>query len=216
MLQEYFYFPVYVHACFFFREYIVDNRNIYLVLLSLLSHLMVRMDPIDRLMRASLISDAEFVDALNDLLKHDLRINVRELSETSGIAQSSLYKILHGRRSPNLSTLRAIVQALRHFYRSSEGEFIGLIAARPVLDVAEERTAMVDGRRMNVREYPVHTMEDAIVAAVRAEREGAIAIVCAPIVSSIIEQLVYIPVATIIPKDSVQRAIELAARKAWL
>ena len=177
---------------------------------------MVRMDPIDRLMRASLISDAEFVDALNDLLKHDLRINVRELSEASGIAQSSLYKILHGRRSPNLSTLRAIVQALRHFYRASEGEFIGLIAARPVLDVAEERTAVVDGRRMNVREYPVHTMEDAIVAAVRAEREGAIAIVCAPIVSSIIEQLVYIPVATIIPRGSVQRAIELAARKAWL
>ena len=42
---------------------------------------------------------------------------------------------------------------------------------------------------MRVREYPVHTMEDAIVAAVRAEREGAIAIVCAPIVSSIIGQL---------------------------
>jgi predicted transcriptional regulator len=51
---------------------------------------------------------------------------------------------------------------------------------------------------------------------VRAEREGAIAIVCAPIVSSIIEQLVHVPVATIIPRESVQRAIELAARKAWI
>ena len=69
---------------------------------------------------------------------------------------------------------------------------------------------------MKVREYPVHTMEDAIVSAVRAEREGAIAIVCAPIVSSVIEQMVHIPVATIVPKDSVQRAIEVAARKAWL
>ena len=55
-----------------------------------------------------------------------------------------------------------------------------------------------------------------IVAAVRAEREGAVAVVCAPIVSSVIEQLVHIPVATIIPRESVQRAIELAARKAWL
>ncbi len=64
---------------------------------------------------------------------------------------------------------------------------------------------------MRVREYPVHTMEDAIVAAVRAEREGAIAIVCAPIVSSIIEQLVHVPVATIIPRESVQQAIELAS-----
>ena len=67
---------------------------------------MVQSDPIDRLMRAALVSDEEFVSTLNDLLRHDLRISVRELSEKSGIAQSSLYKIMHGKRSPNLSTLR--------------------------------------------------------------------------------------------------------------
>ena len=179
-------------------------------------HYMVQSDPIDRLMRAALTSDEEFVAALDDLLRRDLRISIRELSETSGIAQSSLYKILHGKRSPNLSTLRAIFRAMRKFYRAGEGEFIGLIVARPVLETIEERTAEVDAKRVKVREYPVHTMEDAIIAAVRAEREGAVAIVCAPIVSSVIEQLVHIPVATIIPKESVQRAIELAARKAWL
>ena len=178
---------------------------------------MVQTDPIDRLMRAALTSDEEFVLTLDDLLRRDLRISIRELSEASGIAQSSLYKILHGKRSPNLSTLRAIIRAMRQFYRAGEGEFIGLIVARPVLETIEE----TDGRggchrRIKVREYPVHTMEDAIVAAVRAEREGAVAIVCAPIVSSVIEQLVHIPVATIIPRESVQRAIELAARKAWL
>jgi predicted transcriptional regulator len=177
---------------------------------------MVQADPIDRLMRAALASDEEFVQALDDLLRRDLRISIRELSEASGIAQSSLYKILHGRRSPNLSTLRAIIRAMRKFYRAGEGEFIGLIVARSVLDTIEERTMDVENRRVKVREYPVHTMEDAIVAGVRAEREGAVAIVCAPIVSSIIEQLVHIPVATIIPRESVQRAIELAARKAWL
>jgi predicted transcriptional regulator len=177
---------------------------------------MVLSDPIDRLMRAALLSDEEFVQALNHIMKQELRISVRELSERSGIAPSSLYKILHGQRSPNISTLRAVVHALRLLERAGEGEFIGLIAARPVLDIVQERNAEVDGRRIRVREYPVHTMEDAIVAAVRAEREGATAIVCAPIVSSIIEQLVHIPVATIIPRESVQRAIELAARKAWL
>ena len=130
------------------------------------------MDPIDRLTRAALASDEEFVGALNDLLRHDLRISVRELSEKSGIAQSSLYKIMHGKRSPNLSTLRAIIRTLRQFYRSTEGEFIGLIVARSVLDTIQERTAEVDAQRVRVREYPVHTMEDAIVAAVRAEREG--------------------------------------------
>ena len=177
---------------------------------------MVQADPVDRLMRAAIASDDEFIQVLDDLLRRDLRISIRELSETSGIAQSSLYKILHGKRSPNLSTLRAIIHAMRRFYRSGEGEFIGLIVARPVLETIEETTAEVDARRIKIREYPVHTMEDAIVAAVRAEREGAVAIVCAPIVSSVIEQLVHIPVATIIPRESVQRAIELAARKAWL
>jgi predicted transcriptional regulator len=177
---------------------------------------MVQSDPIEHLMRAAMTSDEEFVLVLDELLRRDLRISIRELSDMSGIAQSSLYKILHGRRSPNLSTLRAIIRSMRIFYRAGEGEFIGLIVARPVLETIEETTAEVDARRIKIREYPVHTMEDAIVAAVRAEREGAVAVVCAPIVSSVIEQLVHIPVATIIPRESVQRAIELAARKAWL
>lgn len=174
---------------------------------------MVQADPVDRLLHAALASDEEFVGMLNNILKNDLRISVRELSEKSGISVSSLYKLLHGRRSPNLSTLREIVRAIRQFSRVGEEEFIGLIAARPVLESIEERLTEVEGHRMRVREYPVHTMEDAIVAAVRAEREGAIAIVCAPIVSSVIENLVHVPVATIIPRESVQRAIELAARK---
>jgi len=177
---------------------------------------MIQTDPIDRLMRAALSSDEEFVATLDDLLRRDLRISIREVSEVSGIAQSSLYKILHGKRSPNLSTLRSIIRAMRQFYRAGEGEFIGLIVARSVLETIEESTTEVDARRIKVREYPVHTMEDAIIAAVRAEREGAVAVVCAPIVSSVIEQLVHIPVATIIPRESVQRAIELAAHKAWL
>jgi predicted transcriptional regulator len=177
---------------------------------------MAQVDPIDRIMRAALVSDEEFVTTLNELLRHDLRISIRELSDKSGIAQSSLYKIMHGQRSPNLSTLRAIIRALRQLYHVGDEPFIGLIAARSVLESVEERVTDIDGHRMRVREYPVHTMEDAIVAAVRAEREGAIGIVCAPIVSSVIEQLVRVPVATIIPKESVQAAIELAAKKAWI
>lgn len=175
----------------------------------------MQMDPVERVIRAALISDEEFVQTLEEVMRHDLRLSVRELSRQSGIAQSSLYKIIHGKRSPNLSTLRAVIHAMRRITHSFEGEFIGLIAARPVLDVIEERNAEVDGRKIRVREYPVHTLEEAIIAATRAEREGAVAIVCAPIVSSVIEQLVKVPVATIIPRDSVQRAIERAARKAW-
>ncbi len=175
----------------------------------------MQLDPVDRLLRAALISDQEFVAVLRGIMRSELRINVRTLSESSGIAQSSLYKILDGKRSPNLSTLRRICQAIRSFSPVEGGEFIGVIAARPVLEGIVERLTEVDGHAIRVREYAVQTVEDAIVAGVRAEREGAIGIVCAPIVSGPIEQLVSIPVATIVPRESMVLAIERAARKGW-
>ncbi|TAJ44628.1 helix-turn-helix domain-containing protein [Methanofollis fontis] len=177
---------------------------------------MMQAEPVDRLLRAALVSDEEFTALLNHILKAELRVGVRELSERSGIAQSTLYKVLNGQRSPTLSTLRQILNAVRSFSRSPEEAFIGLIAARYVLESIQERMVVIDGQQFRVREYPVHTFEDTIVAAVRAEREGAIAIVCAPIASSTIEQVIRIPVTTIVPRDSVQRAIEAAARKAWM
>jgi predicted transcriptional regulator len=175
----------------------------------------MQLDPVNRLLRAALISDQEFVETLRGIMKTELRITVRTLSAASGIAQSSLYKILDGKRSPNLATVRRICQALRSFYRTEEGQFIGVIAARPVLEGIVERITEVDGHPIRVREYPVQTVEDAIVAGVRAEREGAIGIVCAPIVSGPIEQLVSVPVATIVPRESMVLAIERAARKGW-
>jgi len=60
---------------------------------------------------------------------------------------------------------------------------------------------------------PLRLREGAVVAAGRAERDGAAALVCAPIVSPTVEKLLSIPVATIIPRDSLVRAIEVAARK---
>ena len=176
---------------------------------------MAHLDPIDRLLRSAITSDEAFVSTLQDILKHEIRISVKELSIQSNIAQSSLYKILHGKRSPNLTTIRSICHAIRHFYHIEEGEFIGVIAARPVLEGIVERISEVDGHPIRVREYPVQTVEDAIVAGVRAEREGAIGIVCAPIVSGPIEQLVSVPVATIVPRESMVLAIERAARKGW-
>lgn len=176
---------------------------------------MVQLDPVDRILKAALQSDEQFIETLDTLLKQELRLSVKEIAERSGIAQSSLYKILRGERSPNLTTLRALCRAIRQLSRPQEGHFIGVIAARPVLEGIVERITDVDGNRIRVREYPVQTVEDAIVAAVRAEREGAIGIVCAPIVSGPIEQLVSVPVATIVPRESLVLAIERAARKGW-
>jgi predicted transcriptional regulator len=57
-------------------------------------------------------------------------------------------------------------------------------------------------------------MEDAIVAAVMAEKDGALAIVCAPIVAPTIQKILTVPVSIVIPRDSILKAIEVAAQKA--
>jgi predicted transcriptional regulator len=175
---------------------------------------MMQADPIDRLTRVALISDEEFVASLNELHGYDHRIRLREISEKSGIAQSSLYKIYHGERSSCLQTMHSIIRAMHQLYHVVSEDFIRLIAARPVLKHVVERMVEIDGHRIRAREYPVHTMKDAMVAADRAGREGANAIICAPIVSSAIEQPVHVPVAAIIPRNSVRQTIEPAARKA--
>ncbi|NOQ53442.1 MAG: transcriptional regulator, partial [Thermoplasmata archaeon] len=88
-----------------------------------------------------------------------------------------------------------------------------LIVARSVTeDLAPELEALGLGD-LELREYPAFNLEEAVIQGVRAEREGALALVCAPIVSTTIEKILHIPVATIQPRESVLRAIALAASK---
>ena len=48
-------------------------------------------------------------------------------------------------------------------------------------------------------------MEEAIIAAVNAERDGAKALVCAPIVGPTVEKILNIPVTTIAPEEQPDR-----------
>ncbi|MDI6860203.1 MAG: helix-turn-helix domain-containing protein [Methanocellales archaeon] len=162
---------------------------------------------------AALESDERFQKTLNRVIKFDLRLSTAEFSARSRISPSTLYKILAGEREPSLHTLRNITSTIRQIEGGGGEKFIAVIAARPVLDKIEERRTKVDDKPIAIREYPAMSMEDAIVAAIRAERDGAAALVCAPIVSPTIEKVLHIPVATIMPKKSVARAIELAAKK---
>ncbi|MDM7934470.1 MAG: helix-turn-helix domain-containing protein [Methanothrix sp.] len=162
-------------------------------------------------MRAAFHSDEALREALREVLG-ELGLSGREFSKVSGIPQSTLYKILSGHREPNITTLRQIVRTVRQL-EGTEGNFIAIIAARPVLDTISEKKMMLGGRMLTLREYSATTIEEAIIAAIRAERDGASAIVCAPIVSPTVEKILSIPVATIIPKESVIAAIEVAARK---
>jgi len=165
----------------------------------------------ERLMKAAFQSDEKLRETLKEILS-ELGLSAREFSKISSIPQSTLYKIMSGHREPNITTLRQIVKTIREIEGVDAG-FIAVIAARPVLDEIKEKRMKIGDRLLVLREYSATNIEEAIVAAVRAERDGAAALVCAPIVSPTVEKLLSIPVATIIPKDSLVRAIEVAARK---
>ncbi|MDM7938756.1 MAG: helix-turn-helix domain-containing protein [Methanothrix sp.] len=169
------------------------------------------MQSVERVMHSAFQSDDKLRETLKEVLG-DLGLSAREFSKASGIPQSTLYKILSGHREPNITTLRQIVKTI-HQLEGPEGDFIAIIAARPVLDKISEKKMKIGNKMLTLREYSATTIEEAIIAAIRAERDGASALVCAPIVSPTVERLLSIPVATIIPQDSVIRAIEVAARK---
>lgn len=170
------------------------------------------MDRYGKLLRAAAESNSAFSNTLRETLS-TLDMTTKELAERASISPSTLYKIANEERSPSLDVLRKILSTIRNLEGRSEGRFIAVIAARHVLDEVVERSIKIEGKGILTREYPATTLEDAIVASVRAERDGAKAIVCAPIVSSTIEKMVDIPIATIMPRDSVTEAIRLAAKK---
>jgi predicted transcriptional regulator len=170
------------------------------------------MDRTNKLLRASLESEKAFRESLLEVLD-SLGMTVQELSRKAGVSSSTLYKIVNEDRSPSLEVLRKIIRAVREEEGLMAGNFIALIVTRQILDGVVERSVRIGDETVRVREYPAATVEDAIVSAIRAERDGAVAVVCAPIVSPTIEKILNIPIATIIPKDSVTEAIRLAAKK---
>jgi predicted transcriptional regulator len=171
------------------------------------------MDRVWNLQKASMESDQRFREALHEVLE-SLGWTVQELSKRAGVSPSTIYKITNEQRSPSMEVLRKILKAIRKAEGLTAGNFIALIVTRRVLDEVVERSVQIGDETVKIREYPASTVEDAIVSAIRAERDGAVAVVCAPIVSPTIERILDIPIATIVPKDSVTEAIKLAARKA--
>jgi|Deesub1362B_J571_1020462.scaffolds.fasta_scaffold00250_36 predicted transcriptional regulator len=169
---------------------------------------MVTKMSIEKLIRA-IFTDESFGETLKKIIKEDLRISIREFSERSGIPESTLYKIISEERDPNLKTIKQIFNALRR----DEEPFIAVIASRSVLNEITESYMKVGDRKVKIKEYPANSFEEAIISSVRAEREGAVALVCAPIVSPTIEKIVSIPIVTIIPKRDMMEAIEVAVRK---
>ena len=154
-----------------------------------------------------------FQKALRETLD-EMDVPVNEFCRITGISQSTMYKILEEKREPNLRTVRIIIKALKTLSGTDADDYVAIIASHEVLQSFEKKIE-VNGRPLLLKEYPVATVEGAIIAAVRAERDGALAIVCAPIVTPTVEKIVSIPVASVIPSSSIMRALEKVEKDLW-
>lgn len=171
------------------------------------------MTELEKLLWSSMDSDERFRANLREMIDQRLGMSIQEFSRRASIPQSTLYKILSEGREPSLKTLRQIINTIREIQGRKAGNFIGLIATRSVPNEIIERTMQLEDRTVNVREYPAGSVEDTIIAAIKAERDGAVAIVCPPIVTHTVEKLLNIPITPIQPRESVTEALRLAARR---
>lgn len=148
-----------------------------------------------------------FQKALRHVLDDELGMTINEFCKSTGISPSTMYKILEEKREPNIRTVRMVIRAVKILTKSNNEKFIAVIASHQVLQTLE-KTVEIDGELVYLKEYPVSTVEDAIIAAVRAERDGALGLICAPIVAPTVERILTIPVSPVMPTSSVTLAIE--------
>jgi len=155
------------------------------------------------------IFEADFAAALSEELERR-NMTVKDLADQTGIPASTLYKVSMGERDPRLSTVKKIVSVLE----PERHRFIAVIAAKFLLDSFETRDMEWNGQKFAIHGYSAHSLDECIVAAARAEKDGASGIVCAPILASIVEKIVDIPVGMLRPELScVDEAIGAVLKK---
>ncbi len=155
------------------------------------------------------IFEADFSTALEEELRRR-DMSIRELADLAEIPVATLYKLTSGKADPRLSTVKKIVGVLE----PREQSFIAVIAARFLLDELDNREIPVGNATYRIRGYSAESLDECIIAAVRADKEGALGIICAPILAPIVEKIVDCPVALIKPrKRTLLEAIETIAKR---
>lgn len=155
------------------------------------------------------IFETDFHIALSEELDRR-ELTISQLSKLTGIPSVTLYKISSGERDPRLSTVRKIVQV----FSPHHGMFIALIAAKFLLDEVEGTKVNVSGTEYRIKGYAANSLDDCILAAVRARSEGAAGVICAPILASLVEKLVDVPVAIMKPETgAVFTAVESITKR---
>ncbi|HTY15127.1 MAG TPA: helix-turn-helix domain-containing protein [Methanoregulaceae archaeon] len=153
--------------------------------------------------------ETDFRIALEEEL-HRRDMTKKELAEQSGIPLATLYKISSGEVDVRLSTIKKIVAV----FEPEHTAFVAVIAAKFLLDELEGSVITVRDTVYHLRGYTANSIEECIIASVMAEKDGAAGIVCAPILASMVEKIVDIPVAIMKPKAStVLDALDVIGRR---
>jgi len=155
------------------------------------------------------VFETDFRTALEEELARR-NMTIKELADQAGIPAATLYKLTSGDGDVRLSTVKKIVQVLEPKIPA----FIAVIAAKFLLDEIEGQEITIRGRNYHIRGYTANSIEECIIAAVSAEKDGAAGIICAPILASMIEKIVDVPVAIMKPKAAtVMDAMDVIARR---
>ncbi|MFA5268791.1 MAG: helix-turn-helix domain-containing protein [Methanoregula sp.] len=155
------------------------------------------------------VFETDFRTALEEELARR-NMTIKELADQAGIPAATLYKLTSGEGDVRLSTVKKIVQVLEPKIPA----FIAVIAAKFLLDEIEGQEIAIRGRSYHIRGYTANSIEECIIAAVSAEKDGAAGIICAPILASMIEKIVDVPVAIMKPKAAtVMDAMDVIARR---
>lgn len=159
-------------------------------------------DLYEELISAAMESNEKFAEMLKSIMKRK-GITVRDLSAGSGVPVSTINKMLSEERDVRLSTFREVIRYLASQSMEPEGGItVGIIAARPALNALSKHQIPVKGKKVIIKEYPANNLEEAIICAIRAERDRVQGLVCASIVATTVEKFVRIPIVTIKVEES--------------
>ena len=171
------------------------------------------MGAVHKLMRAMMEDADAFPAALRAILKEDLKVSVVEFAEASGIPQPTIYKLLSGEHEPNLRTVRMCVRAIIELEGGRADGFVAVVAPPATLSrLALDRLGRESGGV--IRPYSAGSVGDAVVAAVWAEREGALAIVTGALEAGYVRRAVTVDVHTAEPHEPLEAAVRRAAEAA--
>ena len=152
-------------------------------------------------------SETEFISLLKAFLR-EKGINVKKLSKISKIPLNTLYKLLSNpKKDFRVSMLRKLCNAVDKI-EGPKGKFVAVISPRVSLNQLKMKSLKIGNVILPIKEYAVITIEDVMVQAIKAQKQGAVGLVCGPMAAFHIKDMVDIPISSsILDGNDLEKAL---------